>query len=396
MAAVALPVQAGEAAHSRVIVSATLNSTLQFFDAATLAQTQAPLVARGLGPVRLVVAADGLGPVLYSANHGAATGSVGMYDLSADVVSEEPLSPVPARAGSVGIDVADVTLDDEQISTAVFVTNTTFALGGCDMPAGSVTAFERYLIATPTLTESGFLRAMREAGTVELTGSIPYGVAIAPGIARAFASTNCGDTLDTIALTSNGPFTTTDPTFSVANEGFRSTGLGPDAVLWDDARALVYVADIGGDSVTVFDAGPAAARTRVALPGSGPIDAALADTPAGRSWLITSNGQDDSISVIDRDALASCAAVAAISCDAEVARIPTGVAGGAPEGVAYDPATDRVFVVNKYPLGTPSLTAIQLNADGSGAPAGTIPLPGLGEGTPVPALIAFDVVVQTR
>ena len=69
----ALSAEAG----SRVIVSTTLDSTLEIFDADSLAEFQAPLPSRGGGPVRLWVETFDGKDYLFAANHGAALGSVG-------------------------------------------------------------------------------------------------------------------------------------------------------------------------------------------------------------------------------------------------------------------------------------------------------------------------------
>jgi len=151
----------------------------------------------------------------------------------------------------------------------------------------------------------------------------------------------------------------------------------------------------------VHDAQSPDALLTVDLPGAGPIDVTLGDSPGGHHWVITSNGSDDSVSLIDRDRIAECIYGLPPTCLApEILRVPTAVAGGAPEGVAYDAATNRIFVVNKFPLGSPSLSVLQITepADGppSGMDIGEIPLTALGAGTPLPAFIAFDVVVQAR
>lgn len=383
------------AQHSRVIVSSTLNSTLMFLDAQSLAETQPPLPVRGTGPVRMVVTHDGCGstgcqePRLFTANHGAGEGSVGMYALSGDVVLETPLSPFPARAGAVGIDAATVNVAGHD-ALAVLVTNTTFALGGCSMPTGSVTAYERVTVETP----AGYAEALREAGTVPVHGPIPYAVAIAGPHRKAFASTNCGNMLDTIDFSAGAG--ATQPAFTVATNGAgAATGSGPDGVVYDPRTDRIYVANIGSSSVSIFSASGGSAIATVSLPAARPIDIALADSPGGHHWLVTSNGGDDSISLIDRDVMAGCVG----SCPAEAARFFTGVKGGAPEGVAYDPASNRIFAVNKT-IGAPSLSVFQI-IDESGpvlaaAPV-TVPLPALGRqvGGP-PSLIAFDVVVQQR
>ena len=181
----------------------------------------------------------------------------------------------------------------------------------------------------------------------------------------------------------------------------RSTGASPDGTIWDAARGLNYTANIGGDSLSVHDAQSPDALLTVDLPGAGPIDVTLGDSPGGHHWVITSNGSDDSVSLIDRDRIAECIYGLPPTCLApEILRVPTAVAGGAPEGVAYDAATNRIFVVNKFPLGSPSLSVIQITepADGppSGVDIGELPLTAVGSGTPLPAFIAFDVVVQAR
>lgn len=376
---------------SRVIVSTTLSSSLMVLDANSLAFTQPPLLSRGGGPVRMVVTYDGCGsydcndPRLFVANHGVAGGSVGMFDLSGEIVVESILSPFPARAGAVGIDASRAQIPGGPQTTAVFVTNTTFALGGCGMPAGSVTAFERFLVSTPSSPAGPYLEAMREAGTVDVSAPIPYAVAIAGPHGKAYASTNCGDTLEEIELKDNGGFAVDHPAYKpVATGNVRSTSAGPDGVVYDPETDRLFVVNIDGSSVAAYPAGSGAKIAETPLPGARPIDLTLADSPSGARWVITSNGGNDTVSIVERSTLAVKATIA------------TGVPGGAPEGVAYDPASNRVFVVNKT-IGAPSLTVIQLTESGSsvsGAAIATIPLD-IVDGV-VPNIIAFDVVVQTR
>jgi DNA-binding beta-propeller fold protein YncE len=369
---------------SRVIVSATLNDTLQFFDAATLAETQPPLPSKGSAPVRLWVERFGPKPYLFSADHGV-EGGLGVFDLSGDLVTELPASPFPARPGAVGVVAGTATVGARAVPM-VFLTNTWQALGGCGLPAGSVTAYDASLLATAGV--------VTEAGTLDVSGSIPYAVALKPDTAQAFVSTNCGNTLDTVKVGDAGALG--GP--SIARTATRATGRGPDGAIYDPATGLVYVANIGGNSLSVFDATATGARTTVPLAGAGPIDIALADTPAGRRYVVTSDGGADAVSLVDRDVIAACVAAAAPVCDAEAARLATQVAGGAPEGVAYDPASNRIFVVNKG-IFAPSLSVLDLDESGA-APSvrarSKIAIGAAGTAAPVPAAIAFDVVVQTR
>src|SRR2546427_12403945 len=386
--ATALSAQAG----ARVIVSTTLNSTLEIFDADSLAELQPPVPSRGGGPVGLWVQRFDWKECLFAANHGAALGSLGVFDLSGEQVAELPLSPFPARAGSVGVAAGELTVGPTRVPV-VFVTNTQSAVTavagfGCSLPNGSVTAYDASALST--------VGRLNEIGTVFLSAPVPYAVSVDPAGARAFASTNCGDALDTLTLTASG-----GSALGLSRTATRSTGASPDGTIYDGARGLNYTANIGGNSLSVHDAQSPDALLTVDLPGAGPIDVTLADSPGGHHWVMTSNGSDDSVSLIDRDRIAECIYEVPPTCLApEVLRIPTAVAGGAPEGVAYDPATNRIFVVNKFPLGSPSLSVVQITepADGppSGVDIGRIPLSALGAGTPLPAFIAFDVVVQAR
>jgi len=367
LAAVAFQTVHAEDASSRVIVSTTLNDTLQLFDASTLAELQPPLPSRGGGPVRLWVQDIDQQTYLFAANHGVAIGSVGVFDLSGDLVTELPLSPFPARPGSVGITATE---------DSVFITNTYHALAGCDVPAGTVGIYDTRMLPT--------LGVLIEEQTFDVSGAQPWAVSVDPTSDRAFVSSNCSDTLDSV---NTGGIIAT-----------RATGNGPDATVWDAAHGLNLTVNISGSSVSVHDAASPGALTTIPLPGARPIDATLAESPGGARWLITSNGGDDSISLVDRDLIAACVDEAAMSCDAEVARIQTAVPGGAPEGVAYDPVTNRAFVVNKtFP---PSLSVIQLTEHPDGAVTGSdiaqIPLNALGTSVPIPGIIAFDVVIQTR
>jgi len=357
--ATALSAEAG----SRVIVSTTLDNTLEIFDADSLAELQPPLPSKGGGPVRLWVQTFDGKEYLLAANHGALLGSAGVFDLSGEQVMELPLSPFPARAGSVGIAAGELTVGATQVPI-VFVTNTQSAVAavagfGCSLPNGSVTAYEAGSLST--------LGVLQEIGTADVSNPVPYAVSVDPAGARAFASTNCGDALDTLTVTRSGA----DGRLGLGNTATRSTGASPDGTIFDAARGLNYTANIGGDS------------------------------PGGHHWVITSNGSDDSVSLIDRDRIAECIYGVPPTCLApEMLRVPTAVAGGAPEGVAYDAATNRIFAVNKFPLGSPSLSVIQITEPADGPPSGAdvreIPLTALGAGTPLPAFIAFDVVVQAR
>ncbi|MGH7820552.1 MAG: hypothetical protein ACREQ9_12325 [Candidatus Binatia bacterium] len=386
----ALPAAAG----SRVIVSATLNDTLLFFDAQTLVELQPPLPSKGGGPVRLWVQDFGERTYLFAANHGVVTGSVGVFDLSGDLVTELPLSPFPARPGSVGIAAGDVHVGD-LVAPMVFVTNTWFALGPCSMPAGSVTAYDASLLG-----DAGLLQ---EIGTADVAGAIPYAVSVDGEEGLAFASGNCTATLDTMAVERNEEVGGDAPNaarFRLEKTGApRSTGTGPDATLFDPLKHLNYTVNIGGGSVSVHDVMTPGVLTTVPLSGGAhPIDASLADSPAGKHWIVTANGAGNSVSLVDRDMIEACIVQSASSCaEAEVLRVPT-KPGGEPEGVAYDRGENRIFVVNKFPIGSPSLSVVQLDETSGlgGTETAVIPLGALGASAPFPALIAFDVVVQPR
>ena len=325
----ALSAQAG----SRVVVSTTLDSSLEILDADSLGELQSPVPSRGGGPVRLWVQEFDGREYLFAANHGAVLGSVGVFDLSGEQVTELPLSPFPARAGSVGIAAGELTVGATQVPV-VLVTNTQSAVVavaglGCSLPNGSVTAYDARLLSK--------LGLLQEIGTVDVSAPVPYAVSVDPAGARAFASTNCGDALDTLTVTASG-----GSSLVLSRTATRSTGASPDGTIYDGARGLNYTANIGGSSLSVHDAQSPDALLTVDLPGAGPIDVTLADSPGGHHWVITSNGSDDSVSLIDRDRVAQCIYGVPPTCLAsEVLRIPTAVAGGAPEGVAYDPATNR-------------------------------------------------------
>lgn len=367
-----------ERAHSRVIVSATLNSTLLFFDAETLTESQPPLPSRGMAPVRLKVFDAGSGPLLLAANHGI-EGSLGMFDLSGDTVLEMAASPIPARPGSVGVDAANVA----GVGPMAFVTNAWQALGGCDLPAGSVTGY-RFVGTGPATT-------VVEVGTVDVTAPIPYAVAADPA-GGAYVSTNCGPTLETIHVTSGDlPAMTHGAT--------RPSDAGPDGVLFDAARERVYLTNISASTLTVYDRTTEQPLTRVPLGANArAIDISFADTAGGRALIATSNGGDDTAGLVDRDIIEACIAASQDSCPEAV--VFSAPASGAPEGIAFDPVSSRLFVVGKD-IGAPILTAIDVieNPDGSLSAGQTtvIPLGALGStASQIPAIIAFDVVVQTR
>src|SRR5438094_330977 len=277
----ALSAQAG----SRVIVSTTLDSTLAIFDADSLAELQSPLPSKGGGPVRLWVQNFDGRDYLFAANHGAVLGSVGVFDLSGEQVMELPLSPFAARAGSVGIAAGELSVGATQVPT-VFVTNTQSAAAavaglGCSLPNGSVTAYDASVLSTVGL--------LQEIGTVDVSAPIPYAVSVDPAGARAFASTNCGDTLDTLAVTGSGA---DGSGLVLTRTATRSTGASPDGTIYDGAWGLNYTANIGGDSLSVHDAQSPDALLTVDLAGAGPIDVTIGNSPGGHHWVITANGSD--------------------------------------------------------------------------------------------------------
>src|SRR5438128_8633782 len=223
---------------SRVIVSTTLDSTLEIFDADSLAELQSPLPSKGGGPVRLWVQNFDGKDYLFAANHGAVLGSVGVFDLSGEQVMELPLSPFAARAGSVGIAAGELSVGATQVPT-VFVTNTQSAAAavaglGCSLPNGSVTAYDASVLSTVGL--------LQEIGTVDVSAPIPYAVSVDPAGARAFASTNCGDTLDTLTVAGSGA---DGSSLVLTRTATRSTGAGPDGTIYDGAPGLHYPAHIG-------------------------------------------------------------------------------------------------------------------------------------------------------
>src|SRR5437763_11972156 len=345
----ALSAEAG----SRVIVSTTLDSTLEIFDADSLAELQSPLPSKGGGPVRLWVQSFDWKEYLFAANHGAALGSVGVFDLSGEQVTELALSPFPARAGSVGIAAGELTVGATQVPV-VLVTNTQSAVAavagfGCSLPNGSGAAYAASGLST--------LGILQEIGTVDVSAPVPYAVSVDPAGAHAFASTNCGDALDTLTVTASG-----GSSLVLSRTATRSTGASPDGTIYDGARGLNYTANIGGDSLSVHDAQSPDALLTVDLPGAGPIDVTLGDSPGGHHWVITSNGSDDSVSLIDRDRIAECIYGLPPTCLAPAVRPrPAAGGGGAPAGGASVGATSRIFGGNKLPLGSRSLPAIQMS-----------------------------------
>jgi DNA-binding beta-propeller fold protein YncE len=346
--------------------------------------------------VRLWLQKFGAKSFVMAANHGAASGSVGVFDLGGPtgLVTELPLSPFPARAGSVGISAGTLNTPAGKLPM-VFITNTWFALGGCSLPKGSVTAYDASLLETAGL--------MTEVGTVDTSGAIPYAVAVDEADGLAFVSNNCTNTLDTIEVQA-GPLLGYDPpppagAVSIENTESRPVGKGPDATLYDPVRQRIYVNDINGHSISVY-APTGSLLATVPMGGPGPIDANLATGPKGEAWIVTSDGSNDSVSVIDRNLIEAC--IAAVpptdTCASAVAlTVKTKVPGGAPEGIDYDPVMNRIFTVNKNIL-SPSLSVIQLGYDADGKLTGEdihqIPLVAIDSAVPVPALIAFDVVVE--
>jgi YVTN family beta-propeller protein len=381
-----LPAGADEPLSSRIIVSSPLNHQLIVLDAQTLAPTQANIASRGTSPVRLWVDEFDGERYLFSANHGIA-GSVGIFDLDGDIILESPASPIPSGGlGAVGIAAARVDIPELGERDILAVTNTVFALGGCSMPAGRLGVYDA------TNLELGVLAPI---GSYELDAAIPYAVAVDGGTASLYTASNCGGHLQVHDLTGDA----TTGVVSVEPAGTIDLPNGPDATLVDPARERSYTVNIGGNSLSVVDTATRTVLTTVPLPGAGPIDASLATSQGGSDWIVTANGRDDTFSIIDRDAIEACIQNSDMACpSAQVARISAGVPGGAPEGISYDPVSGRVFVVNKSPLGAPSLSAIQINEDGpiTGTFVAKVPLGAVDQAVPVPAIIAFDVVTDQR
>src|SRR5207249_7140012 len=117
----------------------------------------------------------------------------------------------------------------------------------------------------------------------------------------AFASTNCGDKLDTLTVTRSGA----DSSLGLTRTAIRATGASPDGTIFDAARGLNYTANIGGDSLSVHDAQSPDALLTVDLPGAGPIDVPPGDSPGAHHSVITSNGSDDSVHPIHRGRIAA-------------------------------------------------------------------------------------------
>lgn len=101
----------------------------------------------------------------------------------------------------------------------------------------------------------------------------------------------------------------------------------PGAMLRDPARARLYVADSGGDSVAVVDVAARSVLLRIPV-GRGPHSMALA--PDGKRLFVTVGGEGV-LAVVDMELLSV------------TARIP---AGAKPAGLAVSPDGSRVFVAN--------------------------------------------------
>lgn len=365
---------------SRVFVSATLNDGIFVIDAESLEITQPLLPSRGSGPVRIDVESFDGHPYLFTANHGVAS-SVGVFDLAGDIVLETPASPFPTGGfGAVAIDVAH--------TGRMAVTNTWFALGGCSMPAGSVSVYRIEGAA-------GAIAPVLE-GSYSVRSPIPWGTAVDTRRDGVIVSTNCGDELEFF----DSGFSPVTETPTHTRTGQLKIGSRPDGTLYDEGRDRSYTVNIGSHSLTVVDAETRTIVTTVPLPaGSGPIDAALASSYSGADWILTSNGGKDTFSIIDRNVIETCVEASATSCPSAVVNtISAFVPGGAPEGISYDPVSNRVFVVNKT-IGAPKLSAIQLTESGgtvTGTLAGIVDIPAAHPDIPVPAVIAFDAAVQVR
>src|SRR3989442_6824047 len=143
----ALSAQAG----SRVVVSTTLDSSLEIFDADSLGELQSPVPSRGGGPVRLWVQEFDGREYLFAANHGAVLGSVGVFDLSGEQVTELPLSPFAARAGSVGIAAGELALGATQGSVGLLTNTQSAGAAGpglrCSLPDRGGAAFGAGLLS---------------------------------------------------------------------------------------------------------------------------------------------------------------------------------------------------------------------------------------------------------
>jgi DNA-binding beta-propeller fold protein YncE len=141
-----------------------------------------------------------------------------------------------------------------------------------------------------------------------------HGIAIAPDLGRGFVSNGREATVSIVDL----------KTLQIV--GTVKTGANPDAILYDPAQYEVYAFNHTGHSVTVFDAKTGELRATIPLPGV--AEFGVIDVARGRVFV---NIEDTSQLVAIDTATRSVAAVWPLA------------PGEEPTGLAYDPASRRLF-----------------------------------------------------
>ncbi len=158
-----------------------------------------------------------------------------------------------------------------------------------------------------------------DTGTNSVTGSIGglsdvRSVAIVPDRGLAFTSNRGNDTAGVIDLENHRLL------------GSVPAGQGPDAILYDEAARLVYVADHEGKTATLID--PVTRRVAATIPLGGVAEFAQADPGSGRVFQNLEDRNEIAIvdpatrSVVKRFALGNC---------------------HGPTGLAYDHASRRLY-----------------------------------------------------
>src|SRR5437870_5138169 len=141
-----------------------------------------------------------------------------------------------------------------------------------------------------------------------------------------------------------------------------ANGLGPVAIVYDPAKAEIFVANAQSNSVSVISD---ATKSLVAIipVGEGPQGIAY---DSGKGEIYVANGYSDTVSVIS---------------DASNTVIATIPVGSNPWGVAYDAAKGEVFVANKFS------DSVSVISDATNTVVANVPVPGFPSN---PEGVAYD------
>jgi len=378
-----------------VYVSNNWDDTVSVLNAATCNATVTsgchdvpPTVPVGAAPQALLT--DPTTGTLYAANSGDSTVSVvnlatcdgsttsGCRSVAPSAVVSTPfLNPPTKLTGGVAVDGSTKT---------VYVAN----LGW-----GTVS-----VLNSATCNAAQRSGCTKPAATIDVGGE-PGEIAVDEATDTLYVANLAGST---VAVINGATCNATDQKGCSRPPATLTVGKGPYALAVDDATDTVYVtnpgASVGGDTVSVIDGATCNAVEQSGCDqspatitvGAGPLGIAV--NPATNTVYVSEVGQDfftggtvgDTVSVING---ASCDGTDMSECGQSPAQVTV---GPAPWGIAVDPATNSIFVVNSDGGDGPaSLSVIHGatcdGADTSGCGAAPPSIPGVGR---APNGIAFD------